>query len=120
MSMDKINGSPLHRPGMLDRFAVSNNKEEETGNSAPVVSGEGRPNPAPTDRAEISDTAHQLIDLRAAVDVGRAALQDAPDVREERVALAKKRLEEGYYNSQVVQDRLSGILGNVLNKLDEI
>ena len=118
MSMDKINGSPLHRPGILDRFQVSKKDDEGTENGAKV--SDSRAQSVPADKAEISDTAHQLMDLRAAVDVGRAALAETPDVREERVMEAKKRMEQGYYNSQVVQDKLAGILGNVLNKLDEI
>jgi len=119
MSMDKINGSPLMRPGLLDRFKVGN-KEEKSTDASPSVSSGDRPATRPADKAEISDTAHQLMDLRAAVDVGRVALEAIPEVREDRVAEAKKRLEQGYYNSQVVQDKLAGNLAKVLGKIDEL
>ncbi len=119
MSMDKINGSPLMRPGLLDRFKVD--KKEQDGEEASSVSTSGEsPATKTSDRAEISDTAHQLMDLRAAVDVGREALEAIPDVRSERVALAKERLEKGYYNSQVVQEKVAGSLASVLGKIDEL
>ncbi len=119
MSMDKINGSPLMRPGLLDRFKVGN-KEKEESEKTSNLSTSDRATPAPADHAEISDTAHQLMDLRAAVDVGRASLDALPDVREERVAEVKKRLDQGYYNSQVVQDKLAATLAQVLEKMDEL
>lgn len=119
MSMDKINGSPLMRPGLLDRFKVD--KKENEGADKPSTSNSAdSPTTAPADRAEISDTAHQLMDLRAAVDVGRVSLEGVPDVRQDRVAEAKKRLEQGYYNSQVVKDEVAGTLAKVLGKMDEI
>ena len=119
MAMDNINGSPLMRPGMLDRFQVGGKDKKESDKSGEVNSTE-QSTSLPSDRAEISDTAHKLMDLRAAVDVGRAALANEPDVRDDKVAEAKKRLEQGYYNSQVVQDELAGILGKVLGKMDEL
>ena len=119
MSMDKINGSPLMRPGLLDRFKVGNKEKNGTETTSAINSDE-RSGAKPSDRAEISDTAHKLMDLRAAVDAGRASLENIPDVREDRVAEAKKRLEQGYYNSQVVQDKLAGTLVKVLGKIDEL
>lgn len=119
MSMDKINGSPLMRSGLLDRFKVDNKDQDKAEKSSSANSSE-RSSTVPSDRAEISDTAHQLMDLRAAVDVGRASLENVPEVREDRVAEAKKRVEQGYYNSQVVQDKLAGTLAKVLGNLDDI
>lgn len=119
MSMDKINGSPLMRPGLLDHFKVGN-KEKDGSEATSEANTNNKPASKPADRAQISDTAHQLMDLRAAVDVGRAALEAIPEVREDRVALAKKRMEQGYYNSQVVQDELAGSLAQVIGKIDEL
>ncbi len=119
MSMDKINGSPLMRSGLLDRFKVDN-KEKEGSEKASSLNTDDRPSVIPADRAEISDTAHQLMDLRAAVDVGRSTLESLPDVREDKVAEAKKRMEQGYYNSQVVKDELAGALAKVFGKMDEL
>ena len=108
------------RPGRLDRFKVDNKEKEESEKSPGVSPGNSTAASAPADRAEISETAHQLMDLRAAVDVGRTALEGIPDVREDKIAQVKKRLEQGYYNSQVVQDELTSTLANVLGKMDEL
>ena len=116
MSMDKINGSPLMHPGLLDRFKVDNKETEGSEKPSTLNSGD-RPAQSPADRAEISDTAHQLVDLRAAVDVGRISLEAIPDVREDKVAEAKKRLEQGYYNSQVVKDEVAGTLPRFWGRL---
>lgn len=119
MSMDKINGSPLMRPGLMDRFKVDN-KEKSGSEASSAVNTDDRTATKPADKADISDTAHQLMDLRAAVDTGRAALEGLPEVREDRVEEAKKRLEQGYYNSQVVQDKVASSLVKVLGKIDEL
>ncbi len=117
MSMDKINGSPLMRPELLDRFKVDKKDTEDSEKpSAMNTSNQA----APADRAEISDTAHQLMDLRAAVDVGRMSLDNIPDVREDKVAEAKKRLEQGYYNSSVVKDEVAASLASLFGKMDEL
>lgn len=118
MSMDKINGSPLMRPGLLDRFKVD--KKDTEGSSEKPSAMNTSNQAAPADHAEISDTAHQLMDLRAAVDVGRVSLESIPDVREDKVAEAKKRLEQGYYNSQVVQDEVASSLATLFGKMDEL
>ena len=120
MSMDKINGSPLMRSGLLDRFKVDNKDKEASEKSPGVSPGNSTAASAPADKAEISDTAHQLMDLRAAVDVGRASLEAIPEVREDKIAQVKKRLEQGYYNSQVVKDELASTLANVLGKMDDL
>ncbi|MCP4293675.1 MAG: hypothetical protein GY780_17750 [bacterium] len=117
--MDRINGPSLNQAGMLDRFKVDQKNKESVEKSHSDHSHSTAATP-PADRAEISDTAHQLMDLRAAVDVGRAAMDREPEVREDKIAQAKMRLEQGFYNSQEVQDIVNGALGKVLEKLDEI
>jgi len=120
MAMDKINGSPLLQSGMLDRFQGTktdkSKNSEETGVTAPQPSSSG-----PTsDKAEISETAHKLIDLRQAVDTGRVAMEQLPDIREDKIALAKQRMAEGYYQSEDVQNKVAEKLGSVLDSIDKI
>ena len=62
------------------------------------------------DRAEISTRAQELVDLRQAVDSGRAALVEEPDVRADRVAEVKERLASGFYQSAEVRDQVAGRL----------
>lgn len=63
--------------------------------------------PKSQDRAEISVEAHDMLELRKAVDAGRSVLAHEPDVRAEKVALAKERLASGFYQSAEVRDRVS-------------
>jgi len=95
MAMDRINGSPLTNPSILDRFQVNGKGKEDAEKTQESNNGTSHM-PAPADTADISDTAHQLMDLRATVDVGRLAIQKEPDVREDKVEEAKRRLEQGY------------------------
>lgn len=60
------------------------------------------------DKAEISDRAHEILDLRAAVDAGRDVLLSIPEVREDRVAEVRARLAQGFYNSGEVRDKVAG------------
>ncbi len=119
MAMDGIKGSGLTNPSILDRFQV-NGKSTDNADKAKGTQDGIHKGTVPADTAEISDTAHQLMDLRATVDIGRVAIANEPEVREEKIAQARQRLEEGYYNSQMVTDKVAGILGNVLNKIDEL
>lgn len=120
MGMQNINGrSPYLRPDLMDQVQANKKKMEE--NKQPSLASQNAALQGPnTDQADISDTAHKLVDLRAAVDVGRAALAELPEVRADKVSLAKERLEQGYYQSPVVQDKMSGLLLNVLGKIDEL
>ncbi len=120
MGMDKIaGGSPFARPNILDKFQVGKKDKEEAGRTNDA--GNSLSNSAPVaDTAEISDTAQTLVDLRAAVDTGRAALASEPEVREEKLAQVRQRLQDGHYQTAEVQDELSGILTGVLGRLDNL
>ncbi|MBM4132013.1 hypothetical protein FJ250_13465 [bacterium] len=118
MAMDKINGAPLLRQGLLDRFRNADRSGAQPGAADPA----GQPAVAPTaaDKAEISDAARRLVDLKAAVDVGRAALAELPDVRPEKVAAARERLATGFYHSAEVRQTVAGRLGGILENLGKL
>ena len=121
MAMDRINGSPLHRLGNVDKLLgntqdAKGKKAEESAESGPNLAVQ--PNPA--DTLEISEAAHRMVDLRRAVDTGREAIENMPEVREDKIALAKKRLEQGYYQSAQVRDEIAQKLGSVFSTLDEL
>ncbi|MEZ4388774.1 MAG: flagellar biosynthesis anti-sigma factor FlgM [Candidatus Krumholzibacteriia bacterium] len=69
--------------------------------------------PAGEDKAEISTRARDLLNLRAAVERGRAALVEAPEVRTGKVAQARERLASGFYNSAEVRDQVAGKLASM-------
>lgn len=118
MAMDKINGSPQLRQSLLDRFRGADRGGAQPGSGeAPGLPAAA---PAPADKAEISDAARRLVDLRAAVDAGRAALAQLPDVRPEKVAAARERLATGFYHSAEVRQTVAGRLGGVLESLDKL
>ncbi len=72
------------------------------------------------DRAEISPGARDLVDLRAAVDAGLAALDAVPEVRTDRVAMARQRIASGYYQSDEVRGKTAERLQPVLRNLDAL
>lgn len=114
MAMDRINGSPLVRPNILDQFQTTRKGEEKAEGPTSAVGAamtQGKPT---ADKAEISDAARELVDLRQAVETGRAALAELPEVRPERVAEVQQRLERGYYQSievmNTIAERIMGVV----------
>lgn len=118
MAMDKINGSPLLRQGLLDRFRGAGRGGSQPG--SPETPAQGANTATTADKASISDAAHRLVDLKAAVDAGRAALAQAPDVRPEKVAVARERLATGFYHSVEVRQAVAERVGGVINSLDNL
>jgi hypothetical protein len=117
MAMDKINGSPLLRQGILDRFRGA---ERGGGASGTGAGAAGEATVAATaDKADISEAARRLVDLRQAVETGRNALAALPDVRPEKVAAARERLATGFYQSvevrQAVAERVAGVVSSLDN-----
>lgn len=106
---------------MLDRFQAPK-ADKDGGDSASLnkVDPSGSPGSAPADRVEISDTAHQLMDLRQAVDSGRMALGVLPEVREDKLEEVRAKLQQGFYQSVEVRDKVAGALGGVLRNLDQL
>jgi len=101
MAMNSINGSSLHRSGLLEnsqeKSPVKGEKKAAEANAA--GSDWSSVGPAHGDKAEISDKAHQMAALREALDTGRAAVESLPDLRPEKVALARERLQSGFYQT---------------------
>ncbi len=121
MGMDKINSSSLLQSGMLDS-ARQNNKvdekkkpEAQATEAVPAVSA-----PASGDTAEISETAHRLMELRQAVETGRVAMAGLPELREDKIALARERLESGFYNSAEVRDKVATGIDAVITSMEKM
>ncbi|MCB1183254.1 hypothetical protein KDM41_07460 [bacterium] len=116
MAMDKVNGSPLLRQGLLEQ---SRQQEKVDGQKrARQQSGADVPVETPPrggDTAEISAAALRMMDLRLAVDAGREALGQLEEIRADKVALARERLHNGYYRTDEVRERvaegLAGLFG---------
>lgn len=118
MAMERINGSPLLRQGILERFRSS---ESRTGTPSPDAGASAGGTPTGgADKADISDAARRLVDLRRAVDTGRAALASLPDVRPEKVAAARERLATGFYQTEAVRESVAGSVAGVVQGLDAL
>jgi len=121
MAMDKINGSPLLRQGVLDNSRQSDRVGKD-GKPVDVLSeiAPAANKPAGGDTAEISDTAHRLMELRQAVDSGRVALDALPEVRPEKLEIARMRIKSGFYNSADVRERVATGVANVIKGIEEL
>lgn len=121
MAMDKINGFAAMSRGLLDRFQGAGRADDPVSETEAKDRDVGQgPKSAPADVAEISPKAHRLIALRHAMDSGLKALEDVPEVRPDRVAEARARLNRGYYNSVEVRARVAERLDDVARHLEDI
>ena len=121
MGMEKIGSFPSLGRRLLDRFQKTDaDVEPRSGNAGEIEAG-NKPVTGPTaDRAEISGKAREMMKLREVVDVGRHALEQTPEVRQDRVAEVKSRLNRGYYKSVSVNGQVADRLEDVLNKIDDL
>lgn len=121
MVMERINGFTNMSKGILERFQGTDRTDNPEGKPSPEVDSSVPPNSsAPADTASISPKAHRLMDLRNAVESGREALDELPEVRRERVAQVRARLDRGYYNSVEVRARVAERLNHVAEKLEDL
>lgn len=118
MAMERINGTPMFRQGILERFRSSDARTGTPGQDA--TNSAGGPAAGGADKADISDAARRLVDLRRAVDTGRAALASLPDVRPEKVAAARERLASGFYQSDAVRETIADRVAGVVKGLDTL
>ncbi len=120
MAMNRIGRPPLIQPNVLERFQKSGDKREvdsgHGGKQTPQTAAGGQVG----DRVEISDRARQLDDLRRSLVAGQSALDRVPDVRKDKIAQARARLQTGYYSAEEVRQEVAAKLGAVIRKLDEL
>ena len=120
MVMERINGFSNLSRELLNRFSgsESSRSKDEVAPDSPITKGDHKA--APADKAEISPKAHRLIALRNAMEQGRKALESVPEVRPDRVAEARARLDRGFYNSIEVRTRVAERLESVALKMEDI
>ena len=120
MVMERINGFSNLSRELLNRFSgtESSRSKDEVAPDSPLTRGEHKA--APADKAEISPKAHRLIALRNAMEQGRKALESVPEVRPDRVAEARARLDRGFYNSIEVRTKVAERLESVTEKMEDI
>jgi hypothetical protein len=120
MAMPKIDTTASLPPRQAEAYAKGPMPRPAGLSTAATEGSPLGPHAPRGDRAEISPGARELVDLRAAVDAGLAALDEVPDVRADRVAAARERVASGYYQSAEVQLKTAGRLKGVLENLDAL
>jgi hypothetical protein len=125
MVMDRIGGFSNVSKAFLDKFQGSDRtdatgKKRASVNDLHVAADGADQRSIPLDKAEISQKAHQLNALRMAVESGREALDQVPDVRQDRVAEVRARLNRGYYNSVEVRAQVAAKLNAVARTLEDL
>ena len=125
MVMDRIGGFSNLSKAFLDKFQGSDPTDSTKPKPAPqnlstsATESDGKRS-VPQDKAEISLNAHRLNDLRDVVDSGREALEEVPEVRQDRVAEVRARLNRGYYNSVEVRALVADKLRDVARTLEDL
>ncbi|MDX2473993.1 MAG: flagellar biosynthesis anti-sigma factor FlgM [Candidatus Krumholzibacteria bacterium] len=121
MSMDKIDGSSVLRQGILDNTRQSERiddqkkkKDQATGPAPSALPG------LTGDTAVISDMAHRLMEMRQAMEVGYAALEALPEIRQDKVAQARDRLSQGSVGSDAVRGKIADGVAKVFKGMDSL
>ena len=119
MVMELISGFSKMDKGILARFQGSERAEAREERPSRKVEATGREHrAAPQDRVEISPKAHRLMALSHAMEFGLQALASLPEVRQDRVAEVRTRLDRGFYNSVEVRNRVAERLDHLARDLE--
>jgi hypothetical protein len=125
MVMDRIGGFSNLGRAFLEKFQGSDRTDATVpgrvpANNTPVAAFGGEKHSVSRDKVEISTKAHQLNDLRNDVESGREALDRVPEIRHNRVAEVRARLDRGYYNSLEVRGQVAEKLNEVARTLEAL
>ena len=121
MSLNRIDGSQLNQSRQLDSFegtARSNKANSEQEIPAKGVASDSKAKTG--DTVEISDKAKQLMAMRQVYDDGLESVEKVPDVRAEKLELVRARLDEGFYNSSEVRDKVADGVLDAFHGIDEV
>jgi flagellar biosynthesis anti-sigma factor FlgM len=69
--------------------------------------GKGAKPPLAADRSEFSPNAQRLSETKAHIETISASVAAQPDVRPEKVAEVRQKIEQGFYNSEEFIDKLA-------------
>jgi anti-sigma28 factor (negative regulator of flagellin synthesis) len=65
------------------------------------------PKASTADRTDFSSSAQRLSDTKATADIVSAQISAQPDIRPEKVADAREKIQRGYYDSAEFADKLA-------------
>ncbi len=113
MTLNKVDTSAMTQTHLVDPYGPTRQQKNDTNVASPKDTGNQAPSPPLADQADISAEAHKLVDLKKAVDVGRAAMARETDDRSDRIAQVKERLTSGFYQSAEVRDQVAGRISSL-------
>ena len=121
MSMNKIDGSQSTPARQLDSFqGTARSNKSESGSGIPAEGLASENGVKTGDTAEISAKALKLMEMRQVYEAGLESVEDVPDVRAEKLAQVRSRLEEGFYNSTQVREKLADGILDTFQAIDEL
>lgn len=59
------------------------------------------------DRSDFSSAGQRLSETKGQADVVAAQMKNAPDIRPEKIAEVKRKIAEGFYDSEDLKDKLA-------------
>ena len=121
MSVNKIDGSQLTPPRQLDSFqGTARSNKSDSGQGIPAAGVAAEQGTKTGDTVEISAKARKLMEMRQVYEAGLESVGKEPDVREEKLAEVRSRLEEGFYNSTEVRQKLADGVVDAFKGIDEL
>ena len=121
MSMNKIDGSQLLPSRQLDSSqGLARSNKSDTDKSIPAGGSAPENTVKTSDTAEISAKARSLMEMKQAYDAGLEAVEKMPDTRADKLAQVRSRLEEGFYNSTEVREKVAGGVVETIKGIDEL
>ncbi|MDO9172636.1 MAG: flagellar biosynthesis anti-sigma factor FlgM [bacterium] len=120
MGANKIERPLVSDPRILARFQQTQRGEADAEARKLAEAKAGDVRHSAGEKLEISSSAHKVADMRSLVEAGRSRIEAEPEVRADRVAEAKRRLEAGVYTTAEARQRTAEQLSPVLQDLSRL
>ena len=120
MGANKIERPLVSDPRILARFQQTQRGDADAEARKLVEAKTGDVRHAAGEKLEISSSARKVADMRSLVEAGRTRIEAEPEVRADRVAAAKRRLEAGVYTTVEARQRTAEQLSPVLQDLSRL
>ena len=118
MSTNKINRPLNMQPNLLQNFQPAGRPDGRKDAAAPDgAAASGAEAARPTEKLEISENARKLTEMRELLAAGRAALAREPEIREENVAQARRRIAEGFYDQPAARSEAAANIAATLETI---
>jgi flagellar biosynthesis anti-sigma factor FlgM len=83
------------------------NTENKKIDSAKKTDGANKSKTVPADKTEFSSGAQRLNGTKAEIEIVNTKLASEPDIRPDKIAEVKEKIQNGFYNSDDFTDKLA-------------